>query len=111
MSKPALIDAGRFNRQLSLENEVDVPDGMGGFSRSFQPVGTVWANICPKSAKQQVEGANLVANVTHEITIRFQAQVRTGSRFITGTRRFDVVAMRDLDETRRYLVCDCQERR
>lgn len=110
MNKLKPIDAGRFSRQLTIENEVDVADGLGGFSKTYHPTDTVWAHICPLSASAKNEADAQISQVTHRILLRFRAGVSPGSRFVTGTRRFYVETVRDPDETGRYIECMVVER-
>lgn len=110
MNKLKPIDAGRFSRQLTIENEVEVADGLGGFSKTYQAADTVWAHICPLSVSAMNEADAQVSKVTHRILLRFRAGVSAGSRFVTGTRRFHVETVRDPDETGRYLECMAVER-
>lgn len=111
MNAPLVIDAGRFNRQLSVEKETEIADGMGGFAKQYQPFTTVWASICPKSAREFFEADNVHAEITHQITIRFLEGIAAGARFVTGSRVFEIISIHDADETRRYLTCNCRERR
>jgi len=104
------MDAGDFSRQLTVENETELPDGLGGFVNQYQSDGTIWAHIRPVSARQTIRADNDVAEITHRIIFRFRAGIVSGSRLVTGARRFDVLTVRDVDETRRYLECECVER-
>lgn len=110
MSGPKKLDAGQFNRQLTVENEIESADGFGGFVSSYQSDGAVWAHIRPVSTRPVIRGDNDVVEISHKIIFRFRAGITTSTRFVTGTRRFDVQSVRDIDETRRYLECECVER-
>ena len=48
---------------------------------------------------------NRDVGVNHEIVVRKRTGVIAGARFVLGTRRFDIVAAHDPDETGRYLIC------
>lgn len=108
--KRSPIDAGRFNRQLTIENEVNVDDGLGGLSKTFQAEVSVWAHICPVGSALAYKADHPVHEITHRIFLRFHASVGPATRFVTGTRRFYVVHLRDPDETGRYLECEVTER-
>ena len=47
--------------------------------------------------------------VIHRVTIRYRDDVRHAMRFVYRNRVLDIRTLRDPDETRRYLVCDCEE--
>lgn len=111
MNKIKTYDAGRFNRQLTIENEMELADGCGGFVSRYEPQDTVWAHICPVRSSNVARADNSVVELSHRIIVRFRANISTNTRFVTGSRRFEVEAVRDPDETRRYLECDCVERK
>lgn len=111
MSKIKTYDAGRFNRQLTIENEIETSDGCGGTLSHYQAQDTVWAHICPLSAGNKTRADNAVTEISHRILVRFRSNISPKTRFVTGSRRFHVEAARDPDETRRYIECDCVERK
>jgi SPP1 family predicted phage head-tail adaptor len=47
--------------------------------------------------------------LTHRIWLRARTGVSEGMRFRKGARTFTIRAVRDPDETGRYLVCLCEE--
>lgn len=110
MNKQTIIDAGRFNRQLTIENEIETTDELGGFYTHYEAQDTVWAHICPVRAVNSNQADTTVMEVSHKITIRFRSGLMKDTRFVTGNRRFYIETVRDPDETRRYLECDCIER-
>ncbi len=111
MTHTPIIDPGRFNRQLTIENEVSVSDGCGGFVTQMEAQDTVWADISPLRSSATVEAGTKTIEHTYRITIRFRPGISERTRFATGTRRFQVTSARDLDETKRYLECDCVEKK
>ncbi len=111
MTKIKTYDAGRFNRQLTIENEVELADGCGGYVSRYEAQDTVWAHLCPLRSSSVARADNSVTELTHRILIRFRPNISGTTRFITGSRKFEVQTVRDPDETRRYLECDCIERK
>ena len=109
MNQPELIDPGSFNRQMCVENYVHIADGCGGFVKQVQAIGTIWAKINPAKNRRLDKGDNAAIEVTHQISCRFNKDVEPGCFLITGSRRFLVHSITDLDETRRYIVCECTE--
>lgn len=110
MSRVRMLDAGRFNRQLSGENPVETADGSGGFYKTYQATDAVWAHVCPVSADAKLRANTQETDITHKVILRFRSGVGPTSRFVTGTRRFHVDTVRDPDETGRYLECLVVER-
>ena len=111
MNVPLMIDAGRFDRQLTIEVPVEIADGCGGYTTGYSVLDSVWAHICPIRSQPVSSGDTRREVITHAVFIRFRPGVVAGSRFITGSRVFQVVAIHDPDETRRYLQCQVIEYR
>ena len=111
MRKVKTYDAGRFNRQLTIENEIEIADGCGGYVSRYEAQDAIWAHICPLRSSTSTRADNSVSEVSHRMMVRFRANISTATRFVTGSRRFEVLTVRDPDETRRYLECDCVERK
>jgi len=110
MSTAQVHDAGRFNRQLSIENLVKIPDECGGFIKQYVIDGAVWAHLCPENTSLRIFGEQELQETSHKILMRFRNGIKRGTRFLTGSRKFEVVSVRDVDESRRYLECMVIER-
>ena len=103
------FDPGTLSARLRLERPVESPDGQGGAVVGLEAVADVWARIEPLDADvEDVAGARRVI-VTHQIRLRFRADVAAGMRLVKGTRRFVIESVRDPDETGRSLLCRCRE--
>ncbi len=105
MSGSVIHDAGQFNRQLSIENQINVPDGFGGYARNYVVEGSVWARLCPEVTVLEVAADLKSQKSTHRVVMRFRSGIVAGTRLITGSRTFEVKTVSDPDETRRYLEC------
>jgi len=75
----------------------------------WTPVDTVFAAIAPRTAAETVAGASPTGSVGHRIEMRFRADLTSRDRLRLGERIFRIVAVRDLDETRRRTVVDAEE--
>lgn len=103
------IDAGRLTARLLLEEPQAAEDGQGGAEITFAEVARVWALIEPKTFAEEMKGPGLVSEVTHHVTLRARADVRPGQRLRKGERVFAILALRDLDETGRFVLALCRE--
>jgi len=103
-----IIEPGDLDRRLTLEAPVEVDDGAGGVSRSYQAVTTLWAQVTAVSAHADVAAASLGAIVTHSIVIRAPRAVTPFHRFRDGARIFRVVAVRESPD-RRFLEIHAEE--
>lgn len=103
------IDAGRLTARLVLERPEAVEDGQGGAVAGFVEVARVWALIEPRGFAEAEKGPGLVSEVTHHVTVRAPSDLVAGQRFRKGARLFDILAVRDPDETGRFQVALCRE--
>ena len=103
------FDPGQMTARLDLERPQAVPDGQGGGMLAWTVAASLWARIEPVSAVIAEEASAAAGRITHRIWVRFRDDVAAGQRFRKGDRIFLVRLVRDPDETRRYLVCQCEE--
>jgi len=104
-----MLDPGQLSARLELEMPVPVSDGQGGIVPGYAIVTSLWARIEPVSMPDREQADMAVFSITHRISIRFRDDVTAGMRFRKGPRLFCIRAHFDPDETRRYLVCRCEE--
>ncbi|MGE8103300.1 phage head closure protein [Allorhizobium sp. NPDC080224] len=103
------IDAGRLTARLVLERPEAVEDGQGGVAMGFVELARVWALVEPRSFAEEEKGPGLVATVTHHVTVRALGHLVAGQRFRKGARVFEILAVRDPDETGRFQLALCRE--
>lgn len=103
------IDPGAFRHELALEEATLTPDGAGGHTESWTEVATMFGRIEPVSAQSRFGADQTLETVTHRITLRHRAGVRSGMRFRRGGCVYEIVTVHDPDETGRYLVCRARE--
>ena len=101
---------GRLRRRLTLEAASRTPDGGGGAAESWTAIAQAWVDIRSKSGDETVHADARSGHVSHEITLRYRSGVVPAMRFVSGTRRFDILAVIDIDERHRWLKCLCVER-
>ncbi|CAD7027296.1 head-tail adaptor protein [Pseudorhizobium endolithicum] len=104
-----VFDPGRMTARLMLEAPVEAGDGQGGAAVSWQAVCSLWALVEPMRVFEREEAAAEAAIVSHRIWVWFRQDIVAGQRFRKGTRVFSVKLVRDPDETRRFLLCHCEE--
>jgi len=103
------VDPGRLSARLALEMSADLSDGQGGLLEDWTVVAELWGRIeALRSKAGEVAGA-ATAPVTHRVTIRYRDDIRHAMRFVYRDRTLLIRSLRDPDESRRYLVCDCEE--
>jgi SPP1 family predicted phage head-tail adaptor len=100
-----------LNRRLTVEVPARTSDDGGSAIISWQPAGDVWGDIRAVAARETVGADGRTQRVSHEIRLRYRADLTGGMRLRLGARIFDIRALRDPDERRRWLICQTEERR
>lgn len=102
------------NRQLVLEDPQRLSDGAGGYSESWAPLGTVWADLASQSGRRTGQDGTSLSLQRYRVFLRASPQgarsrPRPGQRFREGQRLFLIDAVSEADTQGRYLVCHCIE--
>ncbi len=104
----------KMRRWLVLEAAADVPDGSGGYVRTWALQGRHWAEVTPGTGRD-TDGEEVVqATVPLRITVRGSAvgsasRPVPGQRFRDGSRVFAILTVTERDPDGRYLVCAARE--
>lgn len=119
-------DPAALNVRLTLEQPVEVEDGQGGASITFQPLTKLWARIQYKSQSLSEELDALKAVLTHDITVFWRADFKSGQRLVrqppvlpagqvvvantaSAPAIYAIKGLYDPDGSRRFLVLVCEE--
>ncbi len=99
-----------LSRRLLLEGPVRVADGAGGFNEAWQPLGTVWGEVLPRTGRE----AGDLARTGFRITVRAAPQGAPSrptplQRFRDGARLFIIDAVTEADAEGRFLICYATE--
>lgn len=113
-----MIGAGAFNRRITLQQRSVTQDTAGEPAHTWTDVTTVWANVLPLNARELMAAEAVQSSVTHQITIRYQAQfadpgavakMRASMTKDGVTRYFNIHGSRDDGEKRQNLILDAEE--
>jgi len=96
--------------RVEIQAPVRMPDGAGGATETWSPIATVWASIRPTGASEVLVADARRGRVSHDIWIRYRADVVPGMRLASGARIFEILGVIDVGERHRRLRCLCQER-
>lgn len=99
---------GALRKRLALQSETLVVDENGGQIASWADVATVWAELSPISNKQ-VTAADVRGRITHEIIMRYRDDIKTGMRFLLGSRIFTIRFVSVSDEKNQWLDIMAEE--
>ncbi len=108
------MSAPRLNRRLQLEVPLRVSDGGGGFEEIWQPLGTLWAELRPRTGRSTTGEVGAVSVAGFRITVRaapegHSARPVAGQRFAMGTRRFRIESVTEEEPRGLYLICETEE--
>lgn len=108
------MNVPRLNVELTLEDGLRVPDGMGGHRLDWREAGRLWAALEARSGREKGTGAGLVSVVQWRITVRGAPggdprRPRPGQRFRLGARLFRIEAVAEADGMGRHLDCFARE--
>ncbi len=109
-----MTQARKLSRRLVLESPERVPDGSGGYSVSWQELGTVWANVAARTGREDFIAGKARSRVTHRILVRgapagASSRPRPDQRFREGERIFDIRTVAEHDATGRFLEILAEE--
>jgi len=111
-----MLAAGRMRERVDIEANTRTADDAGGVSSSWAVItrGTVWAEIRPLRGEQKVTAAQIVADATHLITIRYSTDVSAvgvAHRVKYGTRIFDIRNVTNINESDETIELLCVEQK
>lgn len=109
MSGDFFLQAGDFNARLEVQSSVDIDDGCGGTTGSWQLAFEVWAKIVPVKGVLITEADSQRATQTHWIYIRKNSAISSKNRFQNGQRVFEIQTIIDPDESGRFMKCYVRE--
>ena len=100
---------GHMRKRVTLEQPIETPDAIGGVTRSFATLAVLWAAIAPMSGAERFAAVQQQERITHRLRLRHRDGVSAAMRFRLGARLLWIRDVADADETRRYLICHCEE--
>jgi SPP1 family predicted phage head-tail adaptor len=101
---------GDMRQRIAIERPERSSDGGGGADEIWQLVAEVWARLRPLSGDERNEADALAGRVSHEVVLRYRDDLGPEQRFRFAARLFDIRAVLDIDERRRFLRCLVEER-
>jgi SPP1 family predicted phage head-tail adaptor len=104
------VHIGQLRDRIVLERPLRAGDGGGGATVTWEEVTALWAKVTPSGGSESYELDRVAGKASHEIVIRYRADVTPELRFRAGARVFDVCAAFDPDGRRQWIKCLVEER-
>lgn len=101
---------GALRHRLRLEQVDRVGDGAGGALQAWSTQAEMWAALRPLTGDEQVAAERTNGRITHEVIVRYRDGIQPAMRFVLGDRVFDIRAVMDVEERRRFIRCLVEER-
>ena len=73
--------------KVTISQEVQVDDGLGGFTITFIDVGTYWAIIKPLNISETFLSEKMQSKVSHKVIVRYQTDLKDTA--ITGAYKLE----------------------
>lgn len=102
------FDSSRLNRRITLQQR-GTPNPMGPSAADWSDVVTTWAEIRPLQGRELVSAQAINAEVTHEVLIRYRANVTSSMRAVYQGRVLDIRAVLDEVTAHRFQRLLCSE--
>lgn len=104
------LDAGKLRHRVRIEAAVRTADEGGGATETWATVAEAWADIRPASGNEQVAADRRQGRVSHVVHMRAGIVVEPEMRLRLGGRVFEIRAVIDLSERRRWFRILAEER-
>jgi SPP1 family predicted phage head-tail adaptor len=98
--------------RMQLQQFTDPQDAYGQPKKSWATVGTYWAKIRSPNGREATNAAQMKAELTHVITVRWPGISLTlvpKMRYLYKGRAFNITWINNVDERNRQLDVYCQE--
>lgn len=104
------MNPGELNCRITLQKEVKVPDGQGGYETTYTARTAAWAKITTITAKTKDQYEELVPELIHRIIIRYRRDVAVTDRIQYGSRMFEQIGPPiNEGERKAFLRLECRE--
>lgn len=90
----------RLRHRLTLQQELQTPDGVGGYDKSWQDVATLWAEIIPVTTvnskltslagKEILFADKIESQISHRVIMRYRADIDASMRLVFDSRVFNI---------------------
>lgn len=100
-----------MRHRVTLQRRTVTNDSYGQPIETWSTVGDVWAEIKPLSGRQLETLAEQFEDITHQITLRYSADIDAKDRLVYRDRYFEVLHVINFDERDRELRVMAVERK
>ena len=104
----------RLDREMTLEAQVATPDGAGGRTLTWTPVGRIWVGLRSARGREAAGQVGALSEARWTATLRGAApgdpaRPMPGQRLREGLRTFRILSVAERDGRGRWMVCELIE--
>jgi SPP1 family predicted phage head-tail adaptor len=103
------MNIGRLRKRVQLQQLVRNQDDFGEAVPSYSTYATVWASVEPLQGRELEFAQQISAEITHKVTIRYNAAVTSEHRVVYGERILEIEAVINPEERNEMLILMCKE--
>jgi len=103
------MNPGELRQRLMIQSKVVTRNTFGEEVITFLTRGSVWGSVRPLSSREYFLSQQAQSQVSHQVTIRYFAGLRTDWRILWGTRVFDIKSVINTDEKNQEMILLCTE--
>lgn len=100
---------GQMRHRVTIQSERRTTDTDGSAALRWYDDVKVYAAITPRAGSESFHGMQIEGRVTHEITIRYRADVTPKKRIYWNSRAFNIRAVLNVNERDRWLKIAAEE--
>lgn len=101
--------AGELRHRVTLQSVTVARDAVGGTTETWTDQATVWAAIEPLRGREYWDAAQVAAEATYRVRMRYRAGVSPEMRLTYQGRTLEIESVTSPDERRRELELICRE--
>ena len=99
---------GRLRHRIEIQREVRTDDGAGGAVHQWRTFARPRAEVMPLTGREQLQGLEQQAAVTHRVTLRWRDDVTAAHRLLWGGVPMNIRAATNPDMRRHWLELLCE---
>jgi SPP1 family predicted phage head-tail adaptor len=103
------FNAGRLNKRVTLQKPGSTNNDAGETVTTWSGQGSVWAEILPQGAAEFERVRAVHSSMTHQVTLRYRADLDNTWRILYGTRVFEILGIVNAEEKNAILALACEE--
>ena len=105
----SVISAGALNRRITIQKQINTPDGEGGYSIAWATFISTFAKVDSNAGSEPYFADQLYPHAQFSITIRYRKGIIPGMRILLGTHTLRIRSIVDPTYEHVYLTLRCEE--